>query len=289
MEAFWTEAVAGYTGPPKDPATAAAIAESLGRAADAQVYAESVTAEGGGILALARRGQDKRLLLAWPKEAADGLRVTFALQGERRRATLPPGPVELVDGPADAANAEALRRVLDWTAPRLIAGRPSVGLGDRLGLATPGHVRAVRGTGYVPMLAQQSIREMTRTGRSPQTVLNDATWGVFQTGWRTGFGADADHLKTAADIDRCAAAGFTFYTIDPGDHVDHTADSADAATLAGAFEALPWAALESTSADARRTFLARRVTLESGTALVLDETALHRHIGRHLEAFMRAG
>jgi hypothetical protein len=31
--------------------------------------------------------------------------------------------------------------------------------------------------------------------------MDDAHEGVFQEGWREGFGADADHLKTTADID----------------------------------------------------------------------------------------
>ena len=72
----------------------------------------------------------------------------------------------------------------------------------------------------MPMPAQQSIREMTRTGRTAQQVMDDAMWGVFAEGWRSGFGADADHLKTPEDIDRCLAAGYTFYTFDPGQYVD---------------------------------------------------------------------
>ena len=46
----------------------------------------------------------------------------------------------------------------------------SAGVGDRLGLATPGHVRAFRehGAGIVPVFAQQSIRERDRLNRTPQ-------------------------------------------------------------------------------------------------------------------------
>jgi hypothetical protein len=108
-------------------------------------------------------------------------------------------------------------------------------MGDRLGLATPGHVRAVRATGssIAPIFAQQSIREMARTGRTPQQVMDDATWGAFLEGWTGGVGADADHLKTPADIDACLAAGFTFYTIDPGAHVDNRADRGPRTLRAG--------------------------------------------------------
>jgi hypothetical protein len=38
---------------------------------------------------------------------------------------------------------------------------------------------------------------------------------VFQEGYTSGFGADADHLKTTDDIDRYARVGFTMFTFDP--------------------------------------------------------------------------
>lgn len=102
----------------------------------------------------------------------------------------------------------------------------SAGFGDRLGRATVGHVRALRaalstarGRTIAPIFAQQSARENARTGRTPEQVLADATWGAFAAGWSGPVGADADHVKTIADIDACAAAGYTFYTIDPGEYV----------------------------------------------------------------------
>ncbi len=126
---------------------------------------------------------------------------------------------QLLVGPADHANLEWLRTRLPWLHPRLLGTACSAGFGDRLGFATAGHVRALRsaGHGISPIFAQQSIREMARSGRTPQQVLDDAAWGVFAEGWRDGFGADADHVKSEADVDACAAAGYTFYTIDPGE------------------------------------------------------------------------
>src|SRR6266496_2136001 len=41
---------------------------------------------------------------------------------------------------------------------------PSFGFGDRLGLATPGHIAAVSCTRFSPIFAQQSVRENARTG-----------------------------------------------------------------------------------------------------------------------------
>ena len=155
--------------------------------------------------------------------------------------------------PTSASNAAALRQALPFLVPVPLGLRKSAGCGDRLGLATPGHIRAIRSSDMAPILAQQSIRENARTGRTPQEVMDDALWGVFQEGWREGFGADADHLKTTADINVCAAAGYTFYTIDPGEFVDNAADTASIEVLKQKVEALSWSDLESDWADIGRS------------------------------------
>lgn len=97
---------------------------------------------------------------------------------------------------------------------------PSFGFGDRLGIATPGHIAAMRGTGFAPVFAQQSVRENARTGRTLQQVLDDARRAVESAGWNDPWGADADHLKTVDDIPPFVEAGYTFFTVDPGEHVD---------------------------------------------------------------------
>jgi tagaturonate epimerase len=108
---------------------------------------------------------------------------------------------------------------------------PSFGFGDRLGSATPGHIAAVRGTRFVPVFAQQSVRENARTGRTPQQVMDDARRAVDAAGWDTVWGADADHLKTVDDLLPFVSAGYTFYTIDPGAFVVNEADKIDPARL----------------------------------------------------------
>ena len=169
---------------------------------------------------------------------------------------------ELADGrlllscPLDTANARALRFILPNLQPEPLGLATSAGFGDRLGLATPGHVRALQqvnanhpGKAIAPIFAQQSVRELARTGRSADQVLADATWGAFEAGWRGPLGADADHLKTPADVDRFAAAGFTFFTIDPGAFVDAGADSLSGVALEHKAGTLPWPALESSLPD----------------------------------------
>ena len=273
MKQFWRKITAGGSGPLENPAEAASVAAAFAAAAQADVYADSIVAAGGAGWALVRRDLEKSLRLIWP--AGKRPAITEPFWGPVNEVDFPVGHAEVLEVARTPAAAAALRQALPWTAPQLVAGRPSVGLGDRTGLATPGHVRAVRGTGYVPMLAQQSIREMTRTCRSAQEVVDDATWGVFQAGWRDGFGADADHLKTAEDIDRCAEAGFTFFTIDPGEHVDNGAATAAPEELAAKFEALPWSDLQTTAADTQHAYAGLREDL-GGEQTAFDEVTLHR-------------
>src|SRR5690606_30399209 len=169
---------------------------------------------------------------------------------------------------------------LPWLNPVPLGLRTSAGFGDRLGLATPGHAQAAEGTGIAAVFAQQSVRENTRTGRTPQQVLDDARWGAFQAGWRDPWGADADHLKTPESIAPFLEAGYSFFTIDPGDHVDPAADTDSAQTLRSKVEALPWTQLDSAPGDLAGRFLGREFDL-GARALRFDEETLLRAAAKY--------
>jgi hypothetical protein len=233
---------------------------------------------GGALWGLVGEESGRRLFIAAPAAAS---RVLDSFEGETNGAA---GGTVLV-GPVSPKNAAALRRHLEWLRPRPLGTRTSAGLGDRLGLATPGHVRAVRavGGGIAPVFAQQSIREMTRTGRTPIEVMDDATWGMFAEGWRDATGADADHLKTTDDIDACLAASFSMFTIDPSEHVDSGADTADLVTLRAKVAALPWAELDETEASLRKRFLGQSFAVEH-LKVTFDEAVLLRAAAKYGKA-----
>ena len=179
-------------------------------------YPSSIVKHEGSTYALARLDTGEKALL---------------LEGDARGfETRGKGPDGAWICPLSAENAAALRARLPWLNPVALGLRTSVGLGDRLGLATPGHASAVLGSGIAPVFAQQSVRENARTGRTPQQVIDDAAWGVLQAGWKDAWGADADHLKHAEDLPAFLEAGYTFFTVDPGEHVQEVApdESVDA-------------------------------------------------------------
>lgn len=135
--------------------------------------------------------------------------------------------------------------------PRLPGMKPvplglkkSFGFGDRLGLATPGHYAAFKKYKFAPIFAQQSIREMERTQRTPQDVVGAATDALKQLGHTGAWGADADHLKLPEHVDRTAAAGFCFFTIDPSEYVGKGTLTPELKSLYPKLAGLPAAAVK---------------------------------------------
>ena len=234
----------------------ARLAGLLGTACRAKVHSRSITHLRRSLIFLCTNDQGRRLAIVSPVhgliDELQGCEDQFLLEGLRVR-------VRTV--PTTAGFAAWLRGLLPWLQPRPLGLKRSVGFGDRLGLATPGHVRAARKAKVAPIFAQQSVRENARTGRSPQEVLDDAMWGVFQEGWIDGFGADADHLKTAEHISDFAAAGYSFFTIDPGEYVDNMASDVPAHVLEQKLQTLPWDELETTSSDLQRTVAEKSIDL----------------------------
>ena len=164
--------------------------------------------------------------------------------------------------------------------PVTLGLKPSFGFGDRLGNATPGHLQALRQHGgpIHGIFAQQSIREMTRTDRSPQAVMHDAADALQQAGFDQPWGADADHLKTPQDVDRTAEAGFVFFTIDPSDHVDQKADQYDPAKVDALYTEPAWAS----------AYFGKRVSLGPEVDITFDEPTIKRAAVKYGKAIEHA-
>ena len=233
----------------------------LSAATGLEIYEASITEANGATCFLGRRGLDKFV------GSVGGGKIKGEAVGE-----IDGKPV--VVGPTSHANAASIREAIPWTGPQCLGLATSVGLGDRLGVATPGHIRAFRGTGLKAILAQQSIREMTRTQRTADEVMDCATWGVLQEGFDEGFGADADHLQKSEDIDVTVAAGFKLFTIDPGAHVDNDADTDDLATLSVKVAGLLKKDMKSRAADMTSRFIGRTLDLGTRRVTICDEMML---------------
>ncbi|MEE8441620.1 MAG: tagaturonate epimerase family protein [Spirochaetia bacterium] len=187
------------------------------------LYRRSLYRVGPAIVAMARIPESEAAepTVAGPAGAAGG--------PQRRLVVLSPEPIHLgFHGVSKKIGAVYAQEVLPtafnigplwecfpWTKPVSLRNeRTTIGMGDRIGLATPGHVRAARKYVVAPVLAQQSIRELAFTGRAFADVVSDAAFLVFQEGYETGYGADGDHLKSIADIDQALARSMPMTTLD---------------------------------------------------------------------------
>jgi len=132
--------------------------------------------------------------------------------------TTPEGTYKLC--PLSAPNSKIIRKLFDFTNPISSKGHDATfGLGDRLGIASAGHIRLIRDTDIFPILAQQSIRELNLTNRTFDDVLAAAVWAVFREGYTKGYGADGDHLKTHDEVRHALDCGYTMITLDCSEQI----------------------------------------------------------------------
>ena len=142
--------------------------------------------------------------------------------------------------PLSHHNRLVLNKFLPYTCPSAFGTQTcTFGMGDRLGIATPAHIRSIKSSHAKPILAQQSKRELELTGRNYTNVLDDACFAVFQEGYRGGFGADGDHLKHYSDIQDALANGFTMITLDCSEKMGKDAEHISKEELLAQYNRLP--------------------------------------------------
>lgn len=176
-------------------------------------------------------------------------------------------------------NTTLISRRLPWLKPQPLGIQAAIGFGDRLGIATPGHVTAAKETKILPIFAQQSVRENARTRRSPHQVMNDAIWGLFQEGWQGRWGADADHIKNIDELDSFAQAGYSFFTLDLSEQLTDIRFTPNS-SLKELTKLLPWDKLLSTPEALFKRYVDRQIDL-SGVVIEFDQYDFLRAITKY--------
>lgn len=232
--------------------------------AELKVYERSFTEHEGVRLVMIKQNGVKALLV----EGTGAL--SEALDGEPVQG----GSVPAKLCPLTHANRLTLNRFLPYTAPRAFGTQIStIGLGDRLGIASPGHIQTVSGKDIRPILAQQSIRELNLTGRNYKEVLDAACYAAFQEGYKDGFGADGDHLKVEADIEMALGLGFTMLTLDCSEHIDNSVEGLSEAEILAKYELV--------SADVRSRYESKylnRTFEAAGTGFAFNAPTLAKNV-----------
>ena len=258
------------------------LLEELSRARPGRRVAVSgqSTVEADGVsFAMLEIEAERKLGISGPDGAAAG----FEVEQEHRA-----GSLVLSLCPLSHANAERLRRIFAHTAPSPLArkagsaGAPGItfGVGDRLGVAGPGHIRAFRRFAASPVLAQQSVRELTLTSRTFEDVLDASTWAAFQEGLREPWGADADHLKTEDWVRKALSTGYTMITADVSDAIRGEHADRPASEVRSAYARLDPAY----RAEVEKRYVGRSFPLESGKAVRFAEVVFKKTVLVYREA-----
>ncbi|GAB2557143.1 tagaturonate epimerase family protein [Gracilibacillus alcaliphilus] len=194
--------------------------------AQVHVYESSLEKAGKTVAVMVKKGTEKYLVAAGEGDLMD------ALEGENTAE----GKV----CPLTHDNAIVLNQFFDYTKPQAFGTEiATMGLGDRLGVASPGHIETVKGHQVKPILAQQSIRELTLLNRTMADILDAATFAVFQEGYKDGYGADADHIKVEKDIAYALDLGFSFITLDCSEQIRNDVEELTTEAVHKEFADLP--------------------------------------------------
>ncbi|HEY6437682.1 MAG TPA: tagaturonate epimerase family protein, partial [Ignavibacteriaceae bacterium] len=183
-------------------------------------------------------------------------------------------------------NRKMLQKIFRFTNPHVLGLIDSFGFGDRLGLANAAHIRSLSGSHFKPILAQQSIRELSRTHRTPAEVMDAAVWAVFQEGYHDGFGADADHLKTKEDIDLMVKNGFNMFTFDPGEYVHNEADTLKDNELIQVVRDQNWIGLKTNYDDLVVEYVNKEIVITDKFLIKASEENLKRALVKYGDALV---
>ncbi len=178
----------------------------------------------------------------------------------------------IILGPPNHVNAEALRRNVPWTKPTALGGGPIVSFGDRLGAACAGHLRAIQEVEakIAPALALLRVDEVAAVGRLAHEVIDAATWGCFQEGYRKGFVAEADNLRCEVDITAAIRGQFNLFTINPCEHVWDLPPNASIEAVADAYSHIDFGALETSLEEWPEVYVGRPIRLPNDVEIVMD-------------------
>jgi hypothetical protein len=171
-----------------------------------KIYPKSVCSLNGLTYGLIRTTEGKKLVVTGEKSCV----LSDDFQGKYYHQS---SSLKVCD--LSLENTECLMTLFPYTRPVSLRKYPfTIGTGDRLGVASPGHIRVIEKFNVYPVLAQQSVRENGQTGRNFREVICDAAWSTFQENYQKGYGADGDHLKSLLEVKEAIDAGISMVTLD---------------------------------------------------------------------------
>ena len=168
--------------------------KTMEAAAGGKVVSASMSEVTNGWVALVIKAADKKLVCVTQGECP--LTAMWAVENSCEQDGLHVDIMSL-----NANNAAVIRRFVKWAAPSACGTKgTSIGFSDWLG-AAGGCIAPLFAKKQVkPVLAEYSAADSVLLKRNFLEAVDAATWGVFETGYKEGYGANAEGLKSEEDI-----------------------------------------------------------------------------------------
>lgn len=192
----------------------AAAVKAMEKASGGELFLPSLSEITGGWLALAATETGKKLVCAansdCPFTALWKAVITTEVNGVQ---------VSVMD--LNPNNAAVTRRCVKWTAPSACGTKGlSVGFSDWLGTAGTVVAPLFAKKQIKPVLVEYNAADCTVLKRNFLEAIDAATWAVFETGYREGYGANASGLKTEEDLVKVLLYGYSMLSIDCSDKIN---------------------------------------------------------------------
>jgi len=187
---------------------------AMQKAADGKIIEASLSEINGGWLALAETPNGRRLICAASKEC----QIVSVFKAESE--TQDKGIIIKVMG-LNANNAAALRRLVKWTAPTACGNKGlSFGFSDWLGNAGDFLAPLFAKKQIKPVLVEYKPSDCNLLQRNFLEAVDAATWSVFATGYKEGYGASASGIKTEEDLVKVLLYGYSMIGLDFSDKIN---------------------------------------------------------------------
>ena len=196
-----------------------AAKKAMENASGGKLIEASLSEIAGGWLALAVTDNGKKLVCAATKDCPAALlfKPESVIQDSGNMISV----MEL-----NSNNAAVLRRYLKWTSPSACGSKGlSLGFSDWLGdagifLAPLFSKRKIK-----PILVEYTPGDCVLVKRNFLEAIDAATWAVFATGYKEGYGASATGLKTEEDLVKVLLYGYSMLGFDFSDKINLEIDA----------------------------------------------------------------
>lgn len=210
-----------------------AAIQLMEKAAGGKVIMPSLCEIADGWVALAEVAKDKKLVAVCGEKCP-------ALALWKAETTSEEGQYKVLVMALNSNNAAVIRRYVKWTAPSACGAKGlSVGFSDWVGAAGANVAPLFAKKMIKPVLVEYTAQDSLALKRNFLEAVDAATWGVFEAGFKEGYGANAAGLTTEEEIVKGLLYGYSMIGLDCSGKINLEIEKMDDVAVAVKYNEFP--------------------------------------------------